>query len=90
MWRILCESRPTLKAVLQDKSKSTKQRVDEALKHWAVVTDAAKSSFASHVRPALTGDHQRVHALLSGLEDLEFGGREDDPGFANLKARGAT
>jgi len=74
------------KAVLQDKSKSTKQRVDEALEHLAVVTDAAHSSFASHVRAALTGDHQRVHALLSGLQDLEFGGNEDDPGFANLKA----
>ncbi|EHP38557.1 transposase [Cupriavidus basilensis OR16] len=74
------------KAVLQDKSKSTNQRVDEALKHLAIVTDAAQSSFASHVRAALTGDHQRVHALLSGLADLEFGGREDDPGFANLKA----
>lgn len=74
------------KAVLQDKSKSTEQRVDEALKHLAVVTDAAHSSFASHVRAALTGDHQRIHALLSGLEGLEFGGREDDPGFANLKA----
>ncbi|WP_410856280.1 hypothetical protein [Paraburkholderia sp. SIMBA_054] len=58
--------------------------MDEALEHLAVVTDAAHSSFASHVRAALTGDHQRVHALLSGLEDLEFGGKEDDPGFANL------
>jgi len=74
------------KAVLQDKSKSTNQRVDEALKHLAVVTDAAHSSFASHVRAALTGDHRRIHGLLSGLEGLEFGGRENDPGFANLKA----
>lgn len=60
--------------------------MDEALTHLAVVTDGAQSSFASHVRAALTSSHQRVHALLSGLEDLEFGGREDDPGFANLKA----
>jgi len=74
------------KAVLQDKSKSAKQRVDEALKHLADVTDAAQSSFASHVRAALTGDNQRIQALLSGLEGLEFRGREDDPGFANLKA----
>jgi hypothetical protein len=74
------------KAVLQDNSKSTKKRVDEALEHLAVITDAAHSSFASHVRAALTGDHQRVHALLSGLADLEFGGKKDDPGFANLKA----
>jgi TnpA family transposase len=74
------------KAVLLDKSKSLKRRVDEALEHLAVVTGAAQGSFASHVRAALTGDHQRVHALLAGLQELEFGGKEADPGFANLNA----
>lgn len=47
-------------------------------------TEAAHSSFASQVRAALTGEHQRIHALRSGLEGLEFDGREDDAG-ANLK-----
>jgi hypothetical protein len=38
-------------------------------------------SFVSQVRKALAQDVQRVHACLTSLKDLAFGGRKGDRGF---------
>jgi TnpA family transposase len=72
------------KAVLLDDSKGWRQRVLEAQELLAGITAATQASFASHVRSALTEDGQRVHALLAGLKDLDFGGKPDDLAFELL------
>lgn len=48
--------------------------------------DAAPRSFVSEVRKALSSDPTRVKAFLGGLKDLEFGGREGDPGYEQLQS----
>ncbi|MDR6539703.1 hypothetical protein [Variovorax soli] len=47
---------------------------------------ATTGSFVSQVRKALAQDFQRVHACLTSLRDLAFGGRKGDPGFEQWKA----
>ena len=74
------------RAVLHDESKTWQSRVIEARELLAELAETAGGSFVSQVRKALTEDGQRVHACLSALKDLEFGGREGDPGFEQWKA----
>lgn len=72
--------------VLRDRSKAFEFRCIEADQLLSKVLDAAPKSFVSEVRKALSTDHQRVRAFLGALQDLEFGGRADDPGFEQLSA----
>ena len=74
------------RAVLHDESKTWQSRVIEARELLAELAETAGGSFVSQVRKALTEDGQRVHACLAALKDLEFGGREGDPGFEQWKA----
>ena len=74
------------RAVLHDESKTWQSRVIEARELLAELAETAGGSFVSQVRKALTEDGQRVHACLAALKDLDFGGRDGDPGFEQWKA----
>lgn len=74
------------RSVLHDESKTWQARVIEARELLADLAETAGGSFVSQVRKALAEDSQRVHACLAALKDLEFGGREGDPGFEQWKA----
>ena len=82
--------------MLHDASKKWRDRVLEAQQSLADIGESATGSFVAQVRKALAEDSQRVRACLSGLRDLEFGGKEQDPGFqqwqawVELNARGVT
>jgi len=84
------------RSVLHDETKTWQARVIEARELLAGLAETAGGSFVSQVREALAEDSQRVHACLAALKDLEFGGREGDPGFeqwkawADLQRRGAS
>ena len=84
------------RSVLHDETKTWQARVIEARELLAGLAETAGGSFVSQVRKALAADSQRVHACLAALKDLEFGGREGDPGFeqwkawANLQRQGAS
>jgi hypothetical protein len=71
---------------LRDRTKSFQARCAEADQLLSKMLDAAPKSFVSEVRKALSTDHQRVKAFLAALQDLDFGGRADDPGFEQLTA----
>jgi TnpA family transposase len=72
--------------VLRDNARTYQARCAEADQLLSTMLDAAPKSFVSEVRKALSTDHQRVRAFLGALQDLDFGGRADDPGFEQLYA----
>ena len=72
--------------VLRDSAKTFQTRCAETDQLLSRVLDAAPKSFVSEVRKALSTDHQRVKAFLGTLQDLDFGGHPDDPGFEQLSA----
>jgi hypothetical protein len=74
------------KADFPDESKTWQARVIEARELLADLAETAGRSFVSQVRKALAEDSQRVHACLTALKDLDFGGRDGDPGFEQWKA----
>jgi hypothetical protein len=74
------------RAVLHGESNTWQARVIEARELRADLAETAGGSFVSQVRKALAEDSQRVHACLAALKDLEFSGREGDPGFESWKA----
>ena len=92
----LAQQAAKARAVLHDESKTWQARVIEARELLADLAETAGGSFVSQVRKALAEDSQRVHACLAALKDLDFGGREGDPGFeqwkawAELQRQGAT
>jgi hypothetical protein len=69
------------KAILHDETRTWRDRVLEARQLLADLDQSAAGSFVSQVRTALAEDAQRVHACLAALKDLEFAGRDRDPGF---------
>ncbi len=74
------------RAVLHDESKAWQVRVIEAREILAELAKTAGGSFVAQVRKALAEDSHRVHACLAALKDLDFGGRDGDPGFEQWKA----
>jgi TnpA family transposase len=72
--------------ILRDRTKTFQARCTEADLLLSKMLDAAPRSFVSEVRKALSSDPTRVKAFLGGLKDLEFGGREGDPGYEQLQS----
>ena len=69
------------RAILNEEGKAWKTRCVEADQLLRELLETPQESFVSHVRLALTADHQRVKAFLNGIAALEFGGQSDDPGY---------
>ena len=72
--------------MLHDESKTWQTRVLEARQLLAELSESVTGSFASEVRRTLAEDAQRVHACLSSLKDLEFGGRAGDAALEQWRA----
>ncbi|MDM0050627.1 Tn3 family transposase [Variovorax sp. J22R115] len=73
-------------AVLHDEAMTWQDRVLQARQLLAEFGGVTTGSFVSQVRKALAQDAQRVHACLTSLKDLAFGGRRGDRGFEQWKA----
>lgn len=73
-------------AILHDEARTWQDRVPQARQLLAEFGGVTTGSFVSQVRKALAQDVQRVHACLTSLKDLAFGGRKGDRGFEQWKA----
>ena len=72
--------------ILRDKTKSWRSRCKEADGILTELLETPQGSFLSHVRRALSDDHQRVKAFLNGMLDLGFGGEPEDAGVSQWTA----